>query len=162
MAAWARLIAPLAFAIQACPALAQQGQAQPEPAYQQIVSAAQDCLDSYERGAISEKQLRKRGWQRARLEGMGELQGIMKGFVRGDIGILHLRYSCIVKAQLRPPASADTLALAFSDKWSVEPTPAADGTIGWDLPERRIELTPGPADGSNVSVTVSLRFEGVD
>lgn len=163
MAAWARLVASVALALAAAPAVAQPGRPQPELAYAQINSAAQDCFDSYKGFAIDPKQLKKRGWKEARLEGFGDLRGVMTAFVRGDGAImLSTRYSCIVKTRLGPPASAASLAEAISAKWAVQPNAAADGRLTWLLPERRIELTPGPADGSNVSLTISRRLEGVE
>ena len=163
MAAWARLAAPVALALAAAPAAALQGGPQPELAYAQITSAAQDCLDSYKGFAIDPKQLKQRGWKKAKLEGFGNLRGVMTGFVRGDgMVMLSTRYSCIVKARLEPPASAASLAAAISGKWSVQPMTAADGRLTWLLPERRIELTPGPADGSNVSLAVAMQLEGVE
>jgi hypothetical protein len=86
----------------------------------------------------------------------------MTAFVRADRSIMLVtRYSCIVKTQLAPPASADGLAAAISGRFSVQPT-LANEMLAWRLPEHKIELAPGAADGSNVSVTVSMRLEGME
>jgi hypothetical protein len=165
MAAWFRLAAPIALAIAAAgPGAAQPGgSGQPalEPA--QIVSAAQDCLDSYKGYAVDPRQLKKRGWAKARLAGMGGLEAVMTGFVRNDGAImLVMRSTCMVKARLVPPASADGLAAAMSERWAAQPVAGADGMLAWRLPERRIELSPGPADGTNVSVTISSVLAGIE
>ena len=163
MAAWPRFAAPVALALASQPAAALQGgEPQPALAYPQIISAAQDCLDSYKGLAVDQKQLKKRGWAKARLEGVGDLGGVITAFVRGDRAVMLVtRYSCIVKTRLVQPDSVDGLAAAVSEKWSAQPSLGADGMRSWQLPERKIELSPGPADGSNVSLAVSMRLEGI-
>ena len=163
MAAWPRLAAAVALAIAAGPAFAQQsGSAQPALAYPQIVSAAQDCLDSYKGLAVDQKQLKKRGWVKATLEGFGNLGGIITAIVRGDGAVMLVtRYSCIVKTRLTSTTSVEGLAAAISENWGAQPTPGADGHLAWLLPERKFELTPGPSDGSNVNLTISLRLAEV-
>jgi hypothetical protein len=164
MAAWARLAAPIALAIAASPVAAQQSSGpEPAPAYAQIVSAAQECLDSYKGMRVDPKQLKKRGWAKANLEGFGGLDGVFTGFVRRDgMIMLSTGYNCIVKARLVPPASAGGLAAALSERWADQPVAGADGMLAWRLPERRIELSPGPADGTNVSVTISSVLAGIE
>ena len=163
MAAWLKLAAPVAIAIWAVPASAlQSGTAQADP-YPQILSAAQDCLDSYQGIRIEPKQLKKRGWEKARFDGFGNLGGVITGFARADGAIMLVTgYSCIVKSRLAPPATADGLAAAISEKWAVQPTAGENGSRSWRLADRKIELSPGPADGSNVSVTISRPLEGLE
>jgi len=161
MARWLSFAAPIAL-LTGAPAGALQSD-RPAPEYGPIVSAAQDCLDSYKGVRLDPKLLGRRGWSKARLEGFGDLGGIMTAFVRTDKTImLSTGYSCIIKTRLAAPASADGLAAAISQRWTVEPATAADGTRSWRLPERKIELSPGPSDGSNVSVVISLALDGLE
>src|SRR5687767_13448825 len=164
MAAWHKLAAPIALAIAAPPVAAQQsGGGQTTLGYEQIVSAAQQCLDSSKRFTIDAKELKKRGWRKARLGGMGGLEAVMTGFVRGDGAImLVFGHSCIVKTGLAPPASAEGLSATISQHGGTQPTNGADGMLAWRLPDHKIELSPGPADGTNVSVRISALPAGME
>ena len=162
MAAWPRFAAAAAFAL-ASPAAAQPSGGQPAEAYARIVSAAQDCLHSFRGVRVDFRQLGKRGWTKARMEGFGGLEQVMTGFVRDDrTMMLSTGYGCIVKSRLAPPASADGLAAAISERLAAQPVAGANGLLAWRLPDRRIELSPGPADGSNVSVTISALLAGTE
>lgn len=163
MAAWLRLVGPAALALAPGPAAALHVAAeQSAQAYPPILSAAQDCLDSYKGLSLEQKQLKKRGWAKARIEWFDDLAGVVTPFVRSDGAIMLVtRYSCIVKARPAPPASVEALAEAISEKWSARPSPGAGKALVWLLAERKIELIPGPADGSNVSLTVSIDLDGI-
>ena len=160
MAAWLRLAAPIALGLApAVPAAAQGGAPQTALDYPQIVSVAQDCLVALESGRIDAKRLKKLGWTKARISGLGGLEQVMTAFVREDRAIiLSTGYDCILKTRLVPPASPDGLAAAISGRWAVQPATDAGGTLAWRLPDRKILLSPGPADGSNVSLTVTTIF----
>jgi hypothetical protein len=161
MPAWLRLSAAAALLANAVPAAAQGSAGQPALDYGRIVSAVQDCLDSYKGPRIDPKQLKKKGWAKARLAGMGGLEQVMTSFVRSDGAVmLVMQTSCIVKTRLAAPDSAQGLSAAMTGRLGGEPAPGTEGKLIWRLTGRQIELNPGPADGSNVSVVITAVLEG--
>jgi hypothetical protein len=117
-----------------------------------IVSAGQDCFDSFNsrKFELDEGALKKRGWKKAALADNNGLAEVMTPFVRADGTLmLSFRYSCMIKVNLAPGATRADVAAAISEHWAVQPTDAGDKQA-WSTPAGGIEFPNG--NGTMVDV----------
>ena len=124
----------------------------------QVASAARDCIASFEGHRFGKGKLQKRGWNSAKLGAMGGFEQIMQGWARPDgVLMLTLQTGCIVKVRMTPEMRTDIAA--FDREIGSNSLFQPPEKRIWHIDGFKLELSSGPQDGSNVSLSITWFFE---
>ena len=140
---------PLALALSFQPASAQDG------SIVGTVGAVQDCISISDGFTFDQKKLKKLGWKKANMD--GDFGGVVTPYHRSGAPILLVFYSsCMAKFAVSSDQREQVMSALIAEltrRFGMPPVESQASLI-WKLPNVIVELTPGPSNGSNVTISV--------